>query len=307
MALRCAKARKAEFKPSPNAPQPVTTRREPVKIEVPKDESVRLGRVGLIALAGFVVGIAWPRLAGMQLAPSAPVEDDPRPKELASAAPKASASAPVAPAAPKAETAGTPELDRVKIVEFVVTSCREPTDVEKKGCDEIEFDEVAQSRLMTLAACPAGLGKTGVLSIGLDLDFEKNSVSNIRSGQSTTFDEPTATKLVDCAAKEFKTATLAGLKHAYKDYTVFYKVEFLPEAAPASADQAGEDVVEASGRATVGWQVALIRKEPRDGEVVARILSGTNVVVTGRQGDWYRVKYDARGNEGWVYRSAIGL
>jgi SH3-like domain-containing protein len=66
-------------------------------------------------------------------------------------------------------------------------------------------------------------------------------------------------------------------------------------------------VIEASGRATVGWQVALIRNEPRKGEVVARILSGTNVVVTGRNGDWYRVKYDGKGNEGWVYRSAIGL
>ena len=90
---------------------------------------------------------------------------------------------------------------------------------------------------------------------------------------------------------------------------MFYKVEFLPEASPSSSPSAGSEdgLVDASGRATVGWNVALIRKEPRDGEVVARVLSGTNVVVTGRQGDWYRVKYDGKGNEGWVYRSAIGL
>jgi hypothetical protein len=286
----------------------MTQRRESVKIEVPKDESVRLGRVGLIALAGFVVGILWPRLAGMQLVPRAPVEDDPRPAALASAAPKSTApEAAVAKATEQTEPA-LPDANRVKIGEMVVTSCQGVKDANE--CDVVAFDDIARTRLATLAACPAGLGSTGVLSIGFDLDFEKNSVSNVRSGQSTSLDDSIASKLIECASKEFKTATLAGVKHEHAEYTVFYKVEFVPEATPAE-QQAGsgteEGLVDASGRATVGWNVALIRKEPRDGEVVARVLSGTNVVVTGRQGDWYRVKYDGKGNEGWVYRSAIGL
>ncbi len=287
----------------------MTDRRQPIQIDVPKDESVRLGRVGLIALAGFVVGIVWPRIAGMQLVPSAPVEDDPRPKELASAAPKASGEPETREdqSEPPAKE-GPPEPERVKITEMVVTSCHHRSHGDRKDCDEIAFDDVAQSRLLTLAACPASLGKTGVLSVGFDLDFDKNSVSNIRSGISTSFDQHTRSELIDCVAKEFKSASLAGIKHAFEEYTVFYKVEILPEA-PEPAGEQGDDesVVEASGRATVGWQVALIRKEPRDGDVVARILSGTNVVVTGRKGDWYRVKYDGKGNEGWVYRSAIGL
>ena len=291
---------------------PLTQRRDPVKIEVPKDESIRLGRVGLIALAGFVVGVIWPRLAGMQLVPRAPVEDDPRPAALASAPPKA----PAPPAAQgeaqaaKPQEPQVPEADRVKIADLVVTSCRGAGGPEQKDCDTVAFDDIARARLSTLAACPAGLGAAGVLSVGFDLDFEKNSVGNIRSGQSTSFDEATAAKLIDCVAQEFKTATLAGVKHEHAHYTAFYKVEFLAEASPkeqAGAGAADADTVEASGRATVGWNVALIRKQPRDGEVVARVLSGTNVVVTGRQGDWYRVKYDGKGNEGWVYRSAIGL
>ena len=288
----------------------MTQRREPVKIEVPKDDSVRLGRVGLIALAGFVIGILWPRLAGMQLVPRAPVEDDPRPAALASAAPKpATPEAGALKGAEQTEPA-LPEADRVKIGEMVVTSCR--SGKEQGECDAVAFDGIARTRLSTLAGCPAGLGSTGVLSIGFDLDFEKDAVSNIRSGQSTSLDEPIASKLIECASKEFKTATLAGLKHEHPNYTVFYKVEFLPEAAPSGSASEGsaatdEGVVDAAGRATVGWNVALIRKEPRDGDVVARVLSGTNVVVTGRQGDWYRVKYDGKGNEGWVYRSAIGL
>ena len=43
------------------------------------------------------------------------------------------------------------------------------------------------------------------------------------------------------------------------------------------------------------------------GAVVARILRGTRVVVTGRKDDWYRVKYDAKGSEGWVFKTAIGM
>jgi hypothetical protein len=58
----------------------------------------------------------------------------------------------------------------------------------------------------------------------------------------------------------------------------------------------------------VSWDVALVRASPaRDGEVRARVLSGTRVVVTGKSGDWFRVKYDAKGNQGWVYRTAIGM
>lgn len=290
---------------------PLTQRRDAVKIEVPKDESIRLGRVGLIALAGFVIGIIWPRLAGMQLVPRAPVEDDPRPAALASASAKPVPAAEAEPeaAGAKSHEPQVPEAERVKIAEMVVTSCRGASGPDRKDCDTVAFDDLARPRLSTLAACPAGLGSAGVLSVGFDLDFEKNSVSNIRTGQSTTFDAATAAKLIQCVAHEFKTANLAAVKHEHARYTVFYKVEFLPEASPkAQAGAAGDDaVVEASGRATVGWNVALIRKQPRDGEVVARVLSGTNVVVTGRQGDWYRVKYDGKGNEGWVYRSAIGL
>lgn len=289
---------------------PLTQRRDPVKIEVPKDESVRLGRVGLIALAGFVIGILWPRLAGMQLVPRAPVEDDPRPAALASASPKPASSAEALSPTPatKAPELPAPEAERVKIAEMTVTSCRATGGPDQKDCDAVAFDDIARPRLATLAACPAGLGNAGVLSVGFDLDFEKNTVSNFRTGQSTSFEEPIAAKLVECVAQEFKTATLTGIKHEHTNYTVFYKVEFSPEAAPKEqAGSGGDDVVEASGRATVGWNVALIRKKPRDGEVVARVLSGTNVVVTGRQDDWYRVKYDGKGNEGWVYRSAIGL
>jgi SH3-like domain-containing protein len=51
----------------------------------------------------------------------------------------------------------------------------------------------------------------------------------------------------------------------------------------------------------------MIRKTPKTGAIVARVLGGTRLAVTGRQGDWYRVKYDSEGHEGFVFKAAIGL
>jgi hypothetical protein len=104
--------------------------------------------------------------------------------------------------------------------------------------------------------------------------------------------------------------SLLAIPHEHQRYTVFYRIELAaapPEpAAPASA--APLSVTPASGNATVSWETALVHATPeKDGKVVARVLSGTRVAVTGRSGDWYRVKYDARGREGWVFRTAIGM
>jgi hypothetical protein len=50
-----------------------------LKVELPskKDEPLKLGRVGLIALAGFAIGIVWPHLAGVRLVPTLPSESLP--------------------------------------------------------------------------------------------------------------------------------------------------------------------------------------------------------------------------------------
>ena len=58
----------------------------------------------------------------------------------------------------------------------------------------------------------------------------------------------------------------------------------------------------------MGWVAAIIRDGPsRDGREIARVLSGTRMTVVARKGEWYKVKYDAKGSEGWVYKAAIGL
>jgi hypothetical protein len=275
-----------------------------LKIEVPnpKEEAFRLGRVGVIAAVGFVLGVLWPWLAGVKLVPSPPesrsrhaAEED----EPAAATEKPVSTAPGTEPPPKAQ-------ERLEIGEPQVTSCRNAAGKTQRECDAPALHRMLQPHLLTLAACDGASGVEGVLSLGFDVDFARNRVENVRSGKSTDIPSARADALVECARRQLTTVEPNGVQHRYVEYTVFYVVTFVAPGTAGGDPSLGE-VVSASGRATVGWHVALIRAEPPEGEVVARLLSGTQVVVTGRQGDWYRVKYDAKGREGWVFKSAIGL
>jgi hypothetical protein len=154
-----------------------------------------------------------------------------------------------------------------------------------------------------------------VLSVGFDVDFDTRKFEHFTVGKSTTLPASTARQLLRCAEKELSRVSLEGAAHTQSSYRMFYKVDFdesgesaaAPAASAAPPVQQSAEVIAASGRVTVTWEAALVRAKPKDGEVLARVLGGTRLTVTGRQGEWYRVKYDAKGSEGWVYKSAIGL
>jgi len=299
-------------------------RRQPLKIEVPdqKQETLRFGRVGLIVTAGFLIGIIWPRIAGFKLVPSVPSQPaESSSADLTGAPGEAKGPAPSAqPAAaaepPPAAAPPGPELDRLQISEPQFLACKDGGKKFKEECDHIEFDRLARPHIQALAACAGADKLLGVLSLGFDLDFSTQSVKNVKSGKSTSFSESETETLIECEKKEFSNVSLVGIPHKHEAYSVFYKVEF-PKAvteksdttpAGSVADAPAEDVTEASGHATVAWDVALVRSSAsRDGAVVARVLQGTRVSVTGRRGDWYRIKYDVKGSVGWVYRTAIGM
>src|SRR6185369_1077196 len=280
-------------------------RRHPLKIEVPdrKQETLRFGRVGLIVTAGFLIGIIWPRIAGFKLVPSVPSQ----PAESSSAdltgAPgeaKAPAPAPAEAEPPPAATGPGPQLDRLQISEPQFLACKDNGKKFKEECDHVEFDRLARPHIQALAACAGADKLLGVLSLGFDLDFTSQSVKNVKSGKSTSFNEAETEALLECEKKEFSNVSLVGIAHKHEAYSVFYKVEF-PKAvaekaeATPTGDAASADVTEASGHATVAWDVALVRSSAsRDGAVVARVLQGTRVSVTGRRGDWYRIKYDVK-------------
>lgn len=293
-----------------------TSRRQPaLKVDVPRPSNVplRLGRVGIIAVVGFAAGILWPRLAGLRLVPAlpastassqdltgAPPEADGTASALASAMPAPSANAPE----PLA-TGPTPPV----VGEALVTSCRDASGGKVEHCDAVDFDRVARDRLSSLDDCPGAKGVSGVLSLGFELDFTSERITRITSGKATTLADAPLKAVLDCYEQDFANVSLAAIPHQHQRYSIFYRIELAAApAAPAAASATPVAVTPASGNATVSWETALVHATPeKDGKVVARVLSGTRVGVTGRSGDWYRVKYDAKGREGWVFRTAIGM
>lgn len=291
-----------------------------VEIPTPDEDRPRLARVGLVALFGFGIGIAWPWLAGVRFAPSPPENELARPgasAELA-AAPSAATSAALAPAAaagPPAARPGEarPEAKRVSVGKASVTSCRTAEGKTLPTCDPIAIDPLLVPRLEALQGCPGTEEASGILSLGVKLDFESGRVTDVLRGKSTTVSDRAAHALVACAERELAPVSLKDVAHAQATYTVFYLVE-IAAAAEAGDDGAahdaapGGDMAPASGMATVAWVAARIRKEPeKSSPEIGRLLSGTRVKVLGRKGEWYRVKYNAAGDEGWVFKSAIGL
>jgi hypothetical protein len=200
-----------------------------------------------------------------------------------------------------------------------VVSCVDPDGKKHKKCGELSLDKSLVEPLKSLVACDGVAGNAGVLSLGFDVNFDAQQLTGFTVGRSTTLPPTVATDLLTCAKSVLAKVDLSGIEHGYNSYRVFYLVELpsaeasvptdtaVPTATPAASNaESPAEVQETNGRATVSWEVALIRKAPKEGAVVARVLGGTRLVVTGQQGDWYRVKYDSQGNEGYVFKSAIG-
>lgn len=291
-----------------------------IVVPKPSDDRPKYGRVGLIAGIGFVVGIAWPGLARLELVPQPPNDDRRTPSSLASAMQQPSSE--LAPTLPPAGAGVVAESkDKVgptaKVRMAEVVSCVDADGKKHKKCGEFSLDKQLVEPLKSLVACDGVSGTLGVLSLGFDVDFDAQQLNGFTVGRSTTLPSSLAADLLTCAKSVLSKVEFSSVPHGYNSYRVFYLVEFSSredsaapaaptEAAAGSAEPAAE-VQGASGRATVAWEVALIRKTPKEGAIVARVLGGTRLVVTGRQGDWYRVKYDVQGNEGYVFKSAIGM
>lgn len=257
-----------------------------------------LRTVGLIAAGGFVLGVVWPRLAGVSLVPEVPLE------EARTALDEEPTAEPAAPSN-EGEAKQLTLQDTLEVGEPEVTSCRDAKGKEQKTCDAIEIDGVAHAPLRSLGECPGAQGAFGTLSLGFEVEFDKKRVSGLKAGRSTDLPGAVAEELLRCAKRALAEVQLSALAHEHQRYTVFYRLKFkTPEAAVAEQST----IVAASGQADVRWQTALVRESPeRDSKVKERVLSGTRLLVTGRKGEWYRVKYDSKGREGWVHGAALGL
>ena len=293
-------------------------------------------RVGVIALVGFGVGVAWPRVMGIQVGP-APIpsltagepESDPRalatagtatPLASASAAPAASNSAPTKANGPVAIT----------IAKGVVLSCRNSEGETLKGreCGGAPkgLDAFVAPHLGKLAQCPAASEAQGKLSAVLTFDFRASRLTS-EVGKSSTVS--TTEPLGKCLKEALSGVELPTVSHEHSRYAVAYSVNFEPgqksaaadsSAKPAPADSADEATdpaaPSASGSsgpmpsegssAVIEWDTARVRNAPRNGEIIARWSKGTKVTVVTHQGGWLKVKRDGSSEEGWIYKSALG-
>lgn len=307
----------------------------PLTVEIPRPSADQplWSRVGIIGVVGFVVGMAWPRFAGVKIGPAVPadlraqVEGSASPPPLA--APRVASSSTSVPAggtdAPDAgggaDEPETPPANQEMVVigPGKIVRCSDKKDKKIDDCEKLLFDPVALKRLRELSRCPSAAGLTGKLTVGFEVDFGKKEVSVKNRKKGTSLPSSTVTGIVSCVAQHFANVSLEDVPHKHRRYTLDYALTFYapgkhPEGAAPPAPDAGDNdpgagsttsEAEASGSAIVAWDTALLRKEPKDGEVVARLVRGTKVKIAGKQGDWYKIESGSK--TGWVYRGTIGL
>jgi hypothetical protein len=240
-----------------------------VHVPSPREDRPSWWGVAAIAVVGFAVGVAWPRLAGVRLGPSVP--DGP------GASSSASPAAPIASAGPVARTATAPPAampapaspqtasqaaasspasspasslppasvagggsPHVSVPHGSVFSCKTAGGDTLKGteCGAMPaLDRIVQPRLRRLADCPEAAATSGVLHLVVRADFAHDALT-VDLGRDRDHDKgvdkavASATQLLACAKSALGSASLQGVAHDNARYSVAYPVTF--GVAPAS-------------------------------------------------------------------------
>lgn len=222
--------------------------RPPIAMDIPSAERDRAAwvKVAVIAAVGFGVGVAWPRLLGVKLGPSAPgsttaaatATSTAEPRVVATAAPRAPASgaAPAAMAAtPKTDGAGSLGAPDVHVGRPYVISCKNADNETLKGkeCGAAPsgLDAIVTPRLQKLASCGAAEGQAGKLSVVVTVDFNRGGVSH-SVGKSSTVGNVDG--IAGCLKTHFSGVVAKDVPHEHKRYVVAYAATFKAPAAPAA-------------------------------------------------------------------------
>ena len=300
----------------------------PLTVQIPGPAADRPSwtRVGVIAAIGFVVGVAWPRLAGVRMGPSVPEAATasaaavaPPSEQVAAlpvtATPPASTGVPAVVVAP-APPASVAVPVSLAVGHGVVFGCKTSDGDSLKGgeCGGLPgLDGIIMPRLRKLAECPEAAGATGKLHLVVHVDFPRGGLG-VDLGRGHGVSSPDA--LLACAKTAMTGASLNAVVHDNPRYSVAYSVTFTGEGASAPSASAsasahgggaatGGDAAE--GTAQVVWEVAIVRDAPKTGKVVARLQHGAELHLGVVKDGWYPVKFgDGFTSDGWVYRGAIG-
>ncbi len=309
-------------------------RSKPLAVQIPPPEANQPSwtRVGVIAVVGFAVGIAWPKIVGVRLGPSAPAEAL---SALAARAPEAPPSASAAQAAVAVTAAASGSVTpvaappKVHVGRAIVLSCKTDAGdtLKRRDCGTLlGLDAIVQARIQKLTAAPVAAQNPGKLNVILGLDFGRNRVS-VESGKSSSVKDPGSLKAV--LAGEFKTMSLKSVAHDNPRYTVLYVVHIETEGGESTSPAASGSTPAAvtatpsharggtpagaaaadlpDGVGVVAWDVAIIRDAPHTGKIIARLPRGTRVQLGKLEAGWYPIHFgDKNQSEGWVYRGALG-
>jgi hypothetical protein len=272
-----------------------------------------------MAAIGFVVGVAWPRLAGVRLGPSVPEAPSAAIAPASSADPGAPSAAPSSePAAAVAPLASSVPSALPTAPSSVVATPSHGSVFACKSADGESFrsgecgglwglDGIVMPRLRKLGDCPAAAGFTGSIHFVLHVDFEHGVSVELGRGHAAP-----APEVLSCAKAAMSGINVAGIAHDKPRYSVVYAVAFAPDAAPSTASTEpatpAAPAHDASPQsAEVQWEAAIVRDQPKTGKIVARLPRGTVLHLGIIKDGWYPIKYgDAFGSDGWVYRGAIG-
>lgn len=284
---------------------------EPAPAQVETD-APKLARLTAVVAVCFSIGFAWPVFGGLQFVQRPPGSSPPKTEEVE---PAPVESEPPVPAAEPAEVpvmrAAPLEIGKrsVRIEGRVVQSCHASSGAAATRCDAPNLEGVLEGPIARLASCDAAAGASGVLSLGLFLDFGLGRVSRVKLGQSTTLGKASAAALIRCAEEVVLGARLDDVEHEHSGYWVYHLVRFLPPggAPEAESPAPAEPIVKTSGQVTIGFATAVVREEPsRQARVSARLPLGTRLNVSARSGEWYRVEQGGK-TVGWLHRKAIGM
>jgi SH3 domain-containing protein len=273
----------------------------------------RYGRLGLVVGVCFILGAAWPSVAGLKFVQRPPGSTPAKAEELE---PLPGDTDPEPSPAPTSDTGlraaahlkpALSSLESVRLGESTVASCQDDQRQAVAVCDRPNLLGLIEEPVAKLARCDAAEGVSGMLSLGLELNFERGHVTRVKAGQSTTLSKAKTALLVACAEDVVVGTPLGNVAHEHAAYWLYYQIQFLPPGTPMTSGAIAAEVIEASGQATVGWKTAVVRDGPsREANISAKLLYGTRIEVTGRLGDWYRVNHDGK-NVGWLHRKAIGM
>jgi len=282
-------------------------RKESLSVDVPSADRDKpsWGRVGAIAVIGFVIGVAWPKLAGVKLGPSAPTET-----LAANSAdlPATALTQPMPSVVPTTPASAPPAAMTVQVGRGVMLSCKTEDGEALKGkeCGPVPaFDGIAQPRLKKIATLPALKDAKGKLSVVIALDFKSKKVAVDVGKSSTVKDEGSIRSFLK---EQFQDVSLGPIAHDQEKYTMSYTLNVgeapsVSSGTPGTGTPGGSTPL-AEGQAEIVWDVAIVRDAPHTGAIVGRLPRGSKVTLGTSQAGWYKVTYS--GGEGWLYRGAVG-